>query len=123
REAESEDEQMKRMAVLFDLNKMTDELQSDFEKLKDKQLYNGGFPWFDGGTANYNITSYIVSGFGHLKAMGVDLDAQLGPDYKQVLESAVAYLDKEAGEQYDRHLKDKRSKVNNYGAIQYLYAR
>ena len=70
RDAQSETEQKKRIALLFDLNKMKNEQQIAINKLQNMQMNNGGFPWFKGGRyPNMFITNYIASGFGHLKQL------------------------------------------------------
>jgi uncharacterized protein YfaS (alpha-2-macroglobulin family) len=66
RDAQSETEQKKRIGLLFDLNKMNNELNSALRKLKQNQLPSGAWPWFNGGYANRFITQHIISGFGHL---------------------------------------------------------
>ena len=71
RDAQSETEQKKRIALLFDLNKMNNELQSSIRKLKKNQHNSGAWPWFNGGRDNRYITQHIVSGFGHLNKLGV----------------------------------------------------
>ncbi len=69
-------EQKKRIGLLFDLNKMTNELQSGKRKLQNNQLPSGAWPWFNGGLANRYITQHIIGGFGHLKQL------QCQPDLK-----------------------------------------
>ncbi len=69
RDAQSETEQKKRIALLFDLNKMKNELQSAIRKLKQGQMPNGAWSWFNGGRANRYITQHIITGFGHLKQL------------------------------------------------------
>lgn len=69
RDAQSETEQKKRIALLFDMNKMQNELQSAARKLSQMQMSDGGFPWFKGSRyPNRYITQHIASGFGHLKS-------------------------------------------------------
>ena len=48
RDAQSEAEQQKRIALLFDLEKMEEQFEASLGKLADVQLDNGGFPWFSG---------------------------------------------------------------------------
>src|SRR5690606_36044565 len=62
RDAQSETEQKKRIALLFDLNKMNNELQSAKRKLESNQLSNGAWAWFEGGKANRYITQHIITG-------------------------------------------------------------
>ena len=68
RDAQSETEQKKRIALLFDLNKMNNELQSALRKLlKANQMNSGAWAWFKGGYENRYITQHIITGFGHLQ--------------------------------------------------------
>jgi uncharacterized protein YfaS (alpha-2-macroglobulin family) len=123
RDAQSEEEQMKRIAVLFDLNKMQNELQSAFHKLEGKQSSSGGFPWFEGGPESRYITTHIVSGFGHLKAMGIDSDEKLNVDTNELIQNAIRFIDKEMEKEFDKYLKNNKLKPSDYDGIQYLYAR
>lgn len=142
RDAQSETEQKKRIALLFDLNKMKNEQEKAINKLQDIQLNSGGFPWFKGGRyASKFITQHIATGFGHLQKLGVsDFDKST----KKMIEKSVKFLDDEFLEQYEKLLKRaekirKKSKTekkgekayqdylskNNlsYFTIQYLYMR
>ena len=72
-QAKTEEQQKKNIALLFDMVKMSSEMNSSYEKLKQMQSENGGFVWFKGGPDNRYITQYIVTGIGHLKKLGVDI--------------------------------------------------
>jgi uncharacterized protein YfaS (alpha-2-macroglobulin family) len=90
RDAESETEQKKRIALLFDLNKMSDELKLTLDKLQKRQLPDGGFAWFGGEYADRYITQHILEGIGELYHIGIGKDdAQLG----QMADDALGYLD------------------------------
>ncbi|MEE9408773.1 MAG: MG2 domain-containing protein [Polaribacter sp.] len=142
RDAQSETEQKKKIALLFDLNKMKNEQEKAINKLKDIQMNSGGFPWFKGGRYESNfITQHIATGFGHLQKLGAtDFDTSTS----KVIEKAVKYLDSELLDQYNKLLKraekikqqsktkkkgeeayvEYLSKNNlNYTTIQYLYMR
>lgn len=123
RDAQSEEEQMKRVAVLFDLNKMQNELTSAYQKLKNKQSGSGGFPWFEGGNDSRYITTHIVSGFGHLKEMGIHSDEKLNVDTDELIRKAIQFIDKEMEKEFDKYLKNDKLNPSNYDGIQYLYAR
>ncbi|WP_417875517.1 MG2 domain-containing protein, partial [Winogradskyella sediminis] len=96
RDAASETEQKKRIALLFDLNKMTNELQSAIRKLKTNQHASGAWPWFNGGRDNRFITQHIVAGFGHLKQLNISSSAV----EKSMIHNAVRYLDAEFIQEY-----------------------
>jgi len=123
RDAQSEEEQMKRIAVLFDLNQMRNELTSAFNKLKNKQSSGGGFPWFEGGDDSRYITTHIVSGFGHLKAMGINSEEKLNVNTDEILDGAIQFIDAEMQKEFDKYLKNDKLKPSTYDGIQYLYAR
>ena len=137
RGAQSETEQKKRIALLFDLNKINNEQQRAINKLKNMQMNNGGFPWFKGGNyPNKYITQHITSGFGHLRQLGVNNFDNLT---NKMISDAIGFLDEEIVAQYNSLLKQadkikatkgvttyeeylKKSHLN-YFTIQYLYMR
>ena len=137
RDAQSETEQKKRIALLFDLNKMNSEQQRAINKLKNMQMSSGGFPWFKGGNyPNKYITQHIVSGFGHLKQLGVH---NFETSTTQMLQKAIHFLDEEIVARYNDLLKEankikdtkgidkyedylKKNHLSSF-TIQYLYMR
>ncbi len=127
RDAQSETEQKKRIALLFDLNKMNNELQSALNKLRQMQYGSGGFPWFKGGHENRFITQHIATGFGHLKKLGV---TQFDSNTANMLQNAVRFLDKEFVKEYEalkRYCKRNKIDINknhlSYTQVHYLYMR
>ena len=123
RDAQSDTEQKKRMALLFDLNKMTYELQSAIRQLENNQMGSGAWPWFTGGEDSRYITQHIVTGFGHLKKLGVDTSGN-----SKMIERAIKYLDTEFIKEYNA-LKKFNPKVVlsndhlSYTQLHYLYMR
>ncbi|MDH0674880.1 MG2 domain-containing protein [Empedobacter sp. GD03861] len=122
--AESEEEQMKQIAVLFQLNQMQTEMKSAFQKLSDKQLSNGGFAWFDGGRPNEYITTHIVSGFGNMKKMDVNFKA-FEIDVNPLIKKAIQFIDDENLKRFKEFKKDQKSfkDVTYSDGLHYLYAR
>ncbi|HVT84137.1 MAG TPA: alpha-2-macroglobulin family protein [Chitinophagaceae bacterium] len=124
-DANNEEQQKKNIALLFDMVKMSKELDAAYEKLKQMQSSNGGFVWFKGGPDDQYITQYIITGIGHLKKLNSyskDQDTKL----KQILNTALPYLDKKIKEDYDELVKyktDLKKYVPGYTEIQYLYMR
>jgi uncharacterized protein YfaS (alpha-2-macroglobulin family) len=122
RDAASEEEQKKRIALLFDMNKMASEQDKALRKIEQRQLADGGFPWFDGPYSNRYITQYILEGIGHLNALGVD------PVMKDrsFVRQAIAYMDNQLIEQYvwlKKHHTDLNTDHLSSIAIHYLYVR
>ncbi len=138
RDAQSETEQKKRLALLFDLNKMKNEQEKALGKLKQMQRNDGGFPWFSGGRyANRNITQHIIIGFGKLNRI-IGKDHKLSPkNYSELLQKSISFLDKEILKDYNRLITSAKErykkeeeiqaylKENHTGnfQIQYLYMR
>ncbi|CAM1346398.1 Alpha-2-macroglobulin [Tenacibaculum crassostreae] len=137
RDAQSETEQKKRIALLFDLNKMKNEQEKVLGKLTEMQLSNGGFPWFKGSNyPNTYITNHIATGFGHLQKLGVTemdkatktmlvnaisfLDAEIEEMYQKLLENANRIKTTKGQKEYEEYLKKNHL---NYFTIQYLYMR
>lgn len=123
--AQNESQQKKNIALLFDMVKMSAEMNKAFNKLKEAQSSNGGFTWFKGGPDDRYITQYIATGIGHLRK----LNALTGDNYekvKTVIDRAVPYLDKKIKEDYDNLVKYKAKLSDNnlsHIAVQYMYMR
>ncbi len=123
RDAQSETEQKKRIALLFDLNKMNTELELAIRKLKNGQMANGAWSWFNGGQPNRYITQHIITGFGHLNKLGVT-----STETSQMLTKAISYLDAEFIQEY-KDIKKYNPKADlskdhlSYTQLHYLYMR
>ena len=122
RQATNESERKRRVGILFDLNRMNNEIKSNEKKLFDMQTPNGGFPWFKGGGDDRYITQHIVTGFGKLIKLGIVTNTNYNDDIK----SAVEYLDLRIKDDYNDLVKNKVDlNKDNLSHIQvhYLYAR
>ncbi len=123
--AKDETERKKRVALLFDLNRMASEKQTALRQLRESQSSNGGWPWFKGMPDNRYITQYIVAGFGKLNKMQV-LNIKQEPQTSEMLQRAIKYLDARMLEDYNELKKIKTPLENdNLGYMQahYLYTR
>ncbi len=120
REAQSETEQKKRIALLFDINKMASETKSTLRVLRERQLGDGSFPWFMGGRGDEYITQIVVMGIAHLEKLGVLI--QGGDEYRDMLDRAITYLDHATKRRYDK-LRHRDQDHLDYRSIQYLYIR
>jgi len=123
--AQDETERKKRLGLLFDLNKMSNELAIAFTKLEKAQSANGGWPWFPGMKENRFITQHVVAGFGHLDHLGVK-DVRSNNRTWNMLQKAIRYLDDRIKDDYDWLIRNKVDLEKNHLSstqIQYLYAR
>ncbi len=101
RDAQSETEQRKRLGELFDLDLMDRKLDDNLNKLLKKQNPDGGWGWFDGLRSDPYITRHIISGFGHLRKMGVVMGNKKVDD---MVGRAIVFHD----EQMEAWLKERR---------------
>ena len=131
RDAQSETAQKKRIALLFNLNKMKNEQATAIQKLKQNQKGSGAWPWFNGGPDNRFITQHIITGLGHLKKLNVisSPSTELGKSsdaMQHVIQKAIAYLDSEFIKEYEymkRHASNLNDDHLSRTQIHYLYMR
>ncbi|MDR1224970.1 MAG: hypothetical protein LBL07_19135 [Tannerella sp.] len=120
-QATDETERKKRIGLLFDLNRMSNELNRAFNRLKKMQNSDGGFPWFEGLPSTRYITQHIVAGMAHLKK----LDAIHSTGADAMIREGLRYLDVEIWKDYDDLIRRKADlKKQQISSIQlhYLYA-
>lgn len=126
RHAMSETEQKRNIAVLFDLNRLSNEKRTTIQKLKEIQFSNGGFPWITGGKDNVYTTQLIMENIGHLIHLGaMSID---DPDWSDIISSGLKYMDEKLNERYVKLKADVKKHGGNLQddhldmlSIQYLY--
>ena len=117
-QANKETEARHNVGVLFDDNRLNDELGRLAKKIADDQLGDGSWPWFPGGPRNDYMTLYITTGYGRLRHLGVKVDVV--PAVKS-LERLDAWID----EIYHQILEHGHKEANNLSSTiaLYLYGR
>ena len=117
-EAQNETKARQNIGLFFDRNHLKNQLKKAFDNLSERQLANGSFPWFSGGRSNQFITLYLVTGFGRLRQLGIDIDMSLAT-------KALAYLDAEMNDRYLKILEKGNTNDNHFSAsvALYLYGR
>lgn len=127
-DANDESENKKRLALYFDLNRMTSEQDRAITQLMSK-MRNGGWPWFEGMPIDRYITQHIITGIGHLDHLGVNV-LRRNQKVQNMTSEALAYLDREIKEDYEKLLLRVKKGQAELSArnirsiqIQYLYAR
>jgi len=124
-DGKGETERKKRIALLFDLNLMADQLGRALKKLEEGQSASGAWPWFKGMFDNRYITQYIITGFAHLHALKV-IDARTDTRIWKMIKKAIPYLDNEIRKDYEYLIREKIDLNQHnigYQQIHYLYAR
>jgi uncharacterized protein YfaS (alpha-2-macroglobulin family) len=118
REAKQESEARRNVGLLFDANRMQQELKQAGDKLRNSQFEDGTWSWFPGGRPNEFITLYIVTGFGRLRHLGVETDVQMAI-------KALPQLDRWMSLQYEEIKKRGTLNNNHLSSLVcfYLYGR
>ncbi|MEZ5046102.1 MAG: MG2 domain-containing protein [Chitinophagaceae bacterium] len=124
-DAQNETQQKKKIATLFEINRMSKETHKAAATLYNMQSSNGGFVWFKGMPEDRYITQYIMTGVGRLIHLGVNKTSQ---DEKilSMIEKAIPYLDRRLKEDYEELKKlkvDLQKQHISHFQIQYLYMR
>ena len=108
----------RRLASLFNLNQLENELAVIIRKLKDQKASDGGWGWWKSNESNVYITQHIVAGFGRLKELGVEID-------EKIVGSALIFLDNYYLTSYKKLSAGDKSKKTGVSelTVQYLLAR
>ncbi len=122
--AKNEAQQKKNIALLFDLVRMSGELNKAIAQLKELQNRNGAFMWFKGGSNDRYITQYILTGIGHLKKLKA---LPKNDVLDEIIKKALSYLDDQLTEDHASIMKQTPKKLQDDRIsplhIQYLYMR
>jgi hypothetical protein len=125
-DAKNEEASKRNLAVLLDMERMSNELEKALNKTIKTQSSNGAWPWFPGMPENRYITQHIVTGMGHLDHLGIK-DIRENNRVKNMIQKAVEYLDGEIAKDFKdvkRYDADYKKNMHiGYTEIQYLYAR
>ena len=123
RNAQSEENQRRAIAGLFQTDNLNKVLKKNLNKLTMNQLPNGGWSWY--GRYNYSgfITAHIAAGLFKLARIGADF-----PEAENMAEKALRRMDKEHEDAYLKFLKDKKENPEldypfTEEDVHYLYAR
>lgn len=107
-DAQSEEQQRKNIALLFDLGRMKKEQDKVVQQLVDRQSANGGFSWFPGGRDSWYITQYLLEGIGHLEHLQV-LEASNDQDLSAITTNSLEFIDRA----FQTHFDDLQKKIQN----------
>ncbi|SHG46497.1 MG2 domain-containing protein [Chryseobacterium oranimense] len=119
-ESKNEEEQMQKLALLFDANTMKNSINQDWDDLKKLQNPDGGFSWYPGYTSSYGTSLYILKNLGKINTWLKDSakDYQ-SPEQKELVGKLVQYVDNEI----DKYWDVKKENVWTNWAIDYLDTR
>jgi len=125
-ESKNEEEQMQKLALLFDANTMKNSINQDWDDFKKLQNPDGGFSWYQGYPSSYGTSLYILKNLGKinvwLKDNGKDYQSS---EQKELVAKLVSYVDNEINKYYDTSAKlsaGKENVINNW-TLDYLDTR
>lgn len=115
-DANSENTQKKRISELFNSNNLNLQENQLLTRLALLNNEDGGWSWFGNGKSNVYITQYILSGFGHLKSLGLDY-GHYG--------ASMNFVENHHAEKYAKLNKDQTKELQGLSSteIQWLYVR
>jgi uncharacterized protein YfaS (alpha-2-macroglobulin family) len=129
-EARDEAQQKRDIALLFDLNRMSNERDRVIAALSERQNGSGGWSWFPGGPDNWYITQHVLAGFGHLNKLGALAQDDNANAIQEMTQKALSYCAAEVMKEYKRLEADAQAgKIKMEDdhlsgmVIHYLYAR
>ncbi len=119
-ESKNENEQMAKLALLFDINTMRNTIQGDWDDFKKLQNPDGGFSWYQGYPSSYSTSLYILKNLGKINSWLKDnvKDYQTS-EQKELVANLVKYVDNEIGKYWDV----KKGNVWSNWALDYLDTR
>lgn len=123
KELKTEDDKMRELAVLFNINKMTRDLKKAQRDLVDRQNPDGSFSWFPGGGKDKTISAHILAGFGKLKLLLKDkTDDYFTNEIEKVIKNSIKNIDEEY---YDRLIEERKQTdiIDNNDYADYFYTR
>lgn len=119
-ESKNENEQMEKLALLFDVNSMKDSISKDWEDFSTLQNPDGGFSWYQGYPSSYSVSLHILKNLGRINVWLKDciVDGK-NSEQKETVKKLIGYIDREIGKYYD----DKPESTWTNWSLEYLDAR
>ncbi|MGU3377555.1 alpha-2-macroglobulin family protein [Chryseobacterium sp. M5A1_1a] len=101
-ESKNENEQMQKLALLFDVNTMRNSISQDWDDFKKLQNPDGGFSWYSGYPSSYGTSLYILKNLGKINSWLKDNVADYqGSEQKELVAKLIQYVDNEISKYSD----------------------
>ncbi|WP_106915388.1 alpha-2-macroglobulin family protein [Chryseobacterium aurantiacum] len=101
-DSKNENEQMQKLALLFDANTMKNSISQDWNELKTLQNPDGGFSWYPGYPSSYGTSLYILKSLGKINLWLKDNVADYqGSEQKELVAKLIQYVDTEISKYSD----------------------
>ncbi|QIY89535.1 alpha-2-macroglobulin family protein [Chryseobacterium gallinarum] len=119
-QSKNEEEQMQKLALLFDANTMKNSIQQDWDELKKLQNPDGGFSWYSGYPSSYGTSLYILKNLGKINFWLKDnVKDYQSSEQKILIAKLIQYVDNEISKYWDV----KKDNVWSNWALDYLDTR
>lgn len=119
-ESKNEQEQMQKLALLFDANTMKNSINQDWDDLKKLQNPDGGFSWYPGYPSSYGTSLYILKNLGKINSwLKGNVNDYQSSEQKDLVKKLVQYIDNEI----DKYWDVKKENVWNNWVLEYLDTR
>ena len=119
-ESKNEEEQMAKLALLFDVNTMKNSINQDWDDFKKLQNPDGGFSWYSGYPSSYGTSLYILKNLGKINSWLKDnVKDYQSSEQKELVKKLIQYVDNEIDKYYDV----KRENVWTNWTLDYLDTR
>lgn len=124
-ESKNEQEQMAKLALLFDVNSMKNSINQDWDDLSKLQNPDGGFSWYQGYPSSYSTSLYILKNLGKINLWLKDhVSDYQSSEQNELVKKLVQYVDNEVAK-YDTSasLRSNKENILNNWTLDYLDAR
>jgi uncharacterized protein YfaS (alpha-2-macroglobulin family) len=119
-ESKNEEEQMAKLALLFDANTMKNSINQDWDDFKKLQNPDGGFSWYSGYPSSYGTSLYILKNLGKINSwLKGNVNDYQSSAQKELVKKLIQYVDNEIDKYYDV----KKENVWTNWALDYLDTR
>ncbi len=119
-ESKNEQEQMQKLAQLFDANTMKNSISQDWDDLKKLQNPDGSFSWYPGYPGSYTTSLYILKNLGKINGWLKDkLVYYQNADQKEMVKKLIGYIDGEI----EKYADPKEKNVWTNWTLDYLDSR
>ncbi|MBL7879088.1 MAG: hypothetical protein JNN23_04395, partial [Chryseobacterium gambrini] len=123
-ESKNEEEQMSKLALLFDVNSMKNSIQQDWEDLEKLQNPDGGFSWYKGYPSSYSTSLYILKNLGKINVWLKDnVKDYQNPEQNEMVSNLIKYVDNEIEKYTSTSLSAGKENVINNWTLDYLDTR
>ncbi|REC40615.1 alpha-2-macroglobulin family protein [Chryseobacterium sp. 5_R23647] len=119
-ESKNEQEQMAKLALLFDTNNMRNAINQDWNDFKKLQNPDGGFSWYQGYPSSYGTSLYILKNLGKINGWLKDnVKDYQSSEQKELIAKLIGYVDQEI----NKYTDVKKENVINNWTLDYLDTR